>query len=66
MTKGSGSKTAALPIAYKLLATVQERSRRCNSHHLVTDVLDVAGFNDGIRVSDDNDDHGMTDETVAA
>ena len=44
MTKGAGSKTAALAMAYKLLATAQERWRRFNGHHLVADVLDGAKF----------------------
>ena len=67
VTKGAGSKTAALAMAYKLLATAQERWRRFNGHHLVADVLDGAKFKDGIRVTDDNNhDDGMTDEKVAA
>jgi transposase-like protein len=68
VTKGAGSKTAALAMAYKLLATAQERWRRFNGHHLVADVLDGVRFKDGIRVTDDNnnDDDGMTDERVAA
>jgi putative transposase len=67
VTKGAGSKTAALAMAYKLLATAQERWRRVNGHHLVADVLDGVKFKDGIRVTDDNNhDDGMTDEKVAA
>ena len=67
VTKGAGSKTAALAMAYKLLATAQERWRRFNGHHLVADVLDGVKFTDGIRVTDDdNHDDGMTDEKVAA
>ena len=67
VTKGAGSKTAALAMAYKLLATAQERWRRFNGHHLVADVLDGAKFKDGIKVTDDdNHDDGMTDEKVAA
>ena len=67
VTKGAGSKTAALAMAYKLLATAQERWRRFNGHHLVADVLDGATFKDGIRDTDDNNhDDGMTDEKVAA
>ena len=67
VTKGAGSKTAALAMAYKLLATAQERWRRFNGHHLVADVLDGVKFKDGIRVTDDdNHDDGMTDERVAA
>jgi putative transposase len=67
VTKGAGSKTAALAMAYKLLATAQERWRRFNGHNLVADVLDGVKFKDGIRLTDDdNHDDGMTDERVAA
>jgi transposase-like protein len=65
VTKGAGSKKAALAMAYKLLDAAQERWRRFNGHELVTDVLAGAKFNDGIRVTDDNDNK-MTDERVAA
>ena len=54
VTKGAGSKTAALAMAYKLLATAQERWRRFNGHHLVADVLDGVKFKDGIKVTDDD------------
>jgi putative transposase len=43
-TKGAGSKTAALTMAYKLLESAQERWRRFNGHELVTDVLDGVKF----------------------
>jgi len=67
VTKGAGSKTAALAMAYKLLDAAQERWRRFNDHHLVADGLAGARFKDGIRVTDDdNDDNEMTDEKVAA
>ena len=67
VTKGAGSKTAALAMAYKLLATAQERWRRFNGHHLVADVLDGVKFKDGIKVTDDdNHDDAMTDQRVAA
>ena len=67
VTKGAGSKKAALAMAYKLLDAAQERWRRFNGHHLVADVLAGARFKDGIRVTDDdNDDNEMTDEKVAA
>jgi transposase-like protein len=67
VTKGAGSKTAALAMAYKLLATAQERWRRFNGHELVADVLDGATFKDGIRVTDDDNHYdGKTDEKVAA
>jgi putative transposase len=68
VTKGAGSKKAALAMAYKLLDAAQERWRRFNGHELVADVLTGAKFKDGIRVNEDdtaNDDQ-MTDEKVAA
>jgi len=68
VTKGAGSKKAALAMAYKLLDAAQQRWRRFNGHHLVADVLAGAKFKDGLRVTDDdNNDNEMTqDERVAA
>ena len=67
VTKGAGSKKAALAMAYKLLATARERWRRLNGHELVADVLNAVQFNDGIRVTeDDTNDNQMTDEKAAA
>jgi putative transposase len=65
VTKGAGSKKAALAMAYKLLDAAQERWRRFNGHELVADVLAGAQFKDGIKLTDDND-HETTDEKVAA
>ena len=64
VTKGAGSKAAALGMAYKLLRTAEERWRRFNGHELVADVLDDVKFSDGIRVPDEHPD--TTDEKVAA
>jgi putative transposase len=64
VTKGAGSKKAALAMAYKLLDAAQERWRRINGHELVADVLDGAKFKDGIKVTDD--DTTTQDEKVAA
>ena len=64
VTKGAGSKKAALAMAYKLLDAAQQRWRRFNGNELVTDVLAGARFKDGIRVTDD--DTTTTDERVAA
>lgn len=50
VTKGAGSKTAALALAYKLLDAAQERWRRINGHELVADVLDGITFKDGVKV----------------
>src|SRR3954447_18002919 len=63
VTKGAGSKKAALAMAYKLLDAAQERWRRFNGHELVADVLAGAKFKDGIPVTDDDT---TTEETVAA
>jgi hypothetical protein len=64
VTKGAGSKKAALAMAYKLLDAAQDRWRRFNGHELVGDVLDGAKFNDGVKVTDD--ETTTTDEKVAA
>jgi len=64
VTKGAGSKKAALAMAYKLLDAAQERWRRFNGHELVADVLAGAHFKDGIRVTEDQTT--TTDERVAA
>jgi putative transposase len=64
VTKGAGSKAAALAMAYMLLITAQERWRRFNGHELVADVLDGATFKDGVKVTDD--ETTTLDERVAA
>jgi putative transposase len=63
VTKGAGSKKAALAMAYKLLDAAQGRWRRFNGHELVADVLVDVKFKDGIRVTDNET---ATDERVAA
>src|SRR4051812_37379420 len=63
VTKGAGSKKAALAMAYKLLDAAQERWRRFNGHELVADLLADAKFKDGNRVTDAET---TTDERVAA
>jgi putative transposase len=64
VTKGAGSKAAALAMAYKLLDAAQERWRRFNGHELVADVLAGVEFKDGERVTDE--ETTTTDEEVAA
>jgi putative transposase len=64
VTKGAGSKAAALAMAYMLLITAQERWRRFNGHELVAEVLDGATFKDGVKVTDD--ETTTLDERVAA
>src|SRR5206468_13057082 len=53
VTKGAGSKKAALAMAYKLLDAAQERWRRSNGHELVTDVLAGAEDKHDERITDD-------------
>src|SRR3954468_15742098 len=65
VTKGAGSKIAALATAFKLLDAAQERWRRFNGHELVADVLAGAQFKDGERVTDDQSTTTI-DEKVAA
>src|SRR3954462_13830952 len=54
LTKGAGSKQAALGMAFKLLKSAEERWRRFNGHELVADVLAGITFKDGIRVPDEH------------
>jgi len=63
VTKGAGSKDAALAMAYKLLDAAQDRWRMINGAELVRELLDGATFNDGTKVTDDET---TTDERVAA
>ena len=64
VTKGAGSKRAALAMAYKLLDAAQQRWRRFNGHELVADVLAGAKFKDGVRVTEH--DTTTIEEKVAA
>jgi len=64
VTKDAGSKAAALVMAYKLLESAQERWRRFNGHELVADVLAGVKFNDGIKVTED--ENTTQDEKLAA
>jgi putative transposase len=64
VTKGAGSKAAALGMAYKLLDAAQERWRRFNGHELVADVLAGVTFKDGIRVTED-DTHDPAEKVAA-
>jgi putative transposase len=63
VTKGAGSKAAALGMAFKLLKCAEDRWRRFNGHELVADVLAGTTFKDGIRVAAE---HPTQDEKVAA
>jgi putative transposase len=63
VTKGAGSKDAALAMAYKLLDSAQDRWRMFNGAGLVKELLGGTTFKDGIKVTDDET---TTDERVAA
>ncbi len=63
VTKGAGSKAAALAMAYKLLDSAQDRWRAFNGADLVRELLDGARFKDGVKVTDYET---TTDERVAA
>src|ERR1700704_2905672 len=49
-TKGAGSRTAGLAMAYKLLTAAQARWRSVNAPHLVALVRAGATFVDGVKV----------------
>jgi len=66
VTKGAGSKKAALAMAYKLLDAAQQRWRRFNGHELIADVLDGVTFKDGERITDQDNNDNRIDERVAA
>jgi putative transposase len=53
-TKGAGSRTAGLAMAYKLLAAARERWRCVNAPHLVALVRAGATFVDGVIVERDD------------
>ncbi len=63
VTKGAGSKDAALAMAYKLLDAAQDRWHLFNGAELVAQLLDGQTFKDGIKVTDDET---TTNERVAA
>ncbi len=50
VTKGAGSRTAGLTMAFKLLLMAQARWRRLNAPHLVAQVRAGVRFQDGLRV----------------
>lgn len=66
VTKGAGSKNAALAMAYKLLDAAQQRWRRFNGHQLLADVLDGVQFPDGIRALEDPRPDTVTDGKITA
>ncbi|HEV2087592.1 MAG TPA: IS256 family transposase [Cryptosporangiaceae bacterium] len=50
VTKGAGSRTAGLTMAFKLLAMAERRWRRLNAPHLVAQVRAGVRFRDGLRI----------------
>jgi len=50
VTKGAGSRTAGLTMAFKLLTMAEQRWRRLNAPHLVAQVRAGVRFRDGLRV----------------
>ena len=65
VTKGAGSKKAALAMAYKLLDSAQARWRRFNGHELIADVIDGVVFKDGERIIDENNDNSINEKVAA-
>jgi transposase-like protein len=55
VTKGPGSKAAGLAMAFKLLASAQERWRAVNGPHLVALVRAGARFDKGVMIERPND-----------
>jgi len=53
VTKGAGSRTAGLTMAFKLLTMAQQRWRRLNAPHLVAQVRAGVRFRDGLRIERD-------------
>lgn len=49
VTKGAGSREAALSMGYKLLESAQDRWHKINSAHLTVKVLEGVVFKDGIK-----------------
>ena len=49
MTKGAGSRTAGLTMAWKQLIMADQRCRRLKAPHLVAQVRARVRFSDGVR-----------------
>ena len=54
VTKGAGSRTAGLTMAFKLLTMAEQRWRRLNAPHLVAQVRAGVRFTDGVRAERDD------------
>ena len=55
VTKGAGTKTRGLAMAFQLLAMAEKRWRRIRSPHLVQEVMDGTKFLDGRSVTEENE-----------
>jgi len=53
VTKGAGSRTAGLTMAFTLLTMAEQRWRRLNAPHLVAQVRAGVRFRDGLRIERD-------------
>jgi putative transposase len=53
VTKGAGSRTAGLTMAFKLLTMAEQRWRRLNAPHLVAQVRAGVRFRDGLKLERD-------------
>ncbi len=54
VTKGAGTRTRGLTMAFQLLAMAEKRWRRIRSPHLVQQVLGGTKFLDGRSVTEEN------------
>jgi len=59
VTKGAGSRTAGLTMAFKLLTMAEKRWRRLNAPHLVAHVRAGVRFSDGVRLERDDTPDGV-------
>ncbi len=56
VTKGAGTRTRGLTMAFQLLAMAEKRWRRIRSPHLVQQVLDGTKFLDGRTVTEETEE----------
>lgn len=64
VTKGAGSKQAALAMAFKLLQSAQNGWHRINGYELLADIIAGTEFKDGIKITEDQPE--KQNEKVAA
>lgn len=55
-TRGSGSRRAAMAMAFKLIQAAEQRWRRVNAPHLVAAVLAGVQYKDGVRIAHSSPD----------